>query len=113
MSVPAHGNHHTPRSGHFQAATTHPMPVPCARLPEAGPDAENATVSIAEFRDSDRAYLAWMAAHVNGYVINIGRSGRGYARLHRVACATITSRPRSPAPTSRSARRRSQNLISG
>ncbi len=92
MSVPAHGNHHTPRSGHFQAATTHPMPVPCARLPEAGPHAENATVSIAEFRDSDRGYLAWLAAHGDGYVINIGRSGRGHGRLHRAACGTITSR---------------------
>ena len=50
-------------------------------------------MSIAEFRDSDAGYLAWLAAHGDGYVINIGRSGRGYARLHRAACGTITSRP--------------------
>ncbi len=34
-----------------------------------------------------------LAATRDGYVINIGRSQRGYARLHRAACGTITSRP--------------------
>ena len=50
-------------------------------------------VSIAEFRDSDEAFLAWLVAHPDGYVINIGRSERGYARLHRASCSTITRRP--------------------
>ena len=50
-------------------------------------------VSVEEFRDNDADYLAWVAAHRDGYVINIGRSGRGYARLHRATCGTITSRP--------------------
>jgi hypothetical protein len=50
-------------------------------------------MSIAEFRDSDSDYLGWVAAHGDGYVVNIGRSGRGYARLHRAGCPTITSRP--------------------
>jgi hypothetical protein len=50
-------------------------------------------MSIAEFRDSDSDYLDWVAAHGDGYVVNIGRSGRGYARLHRAGCPTITSRP--------------------
>jgi hypothetical protein len=48
---------------------------------------------VEEFRDRDADYLAWVAAHRSGYVINIGRSGRGYARLHRATCGTITSRP--------------------
>jgi hypothetical protein len=30
--------------------------------------------------------------HGSGYVINIGRSGRGNATLHRASCGTITSR---------------------
>jgi len=34
-------------------------------------------MSIAEFRDSDSDYLGWVAAHGDGYVVNIGRSGRG------------------------------------
>jgi hypothetical protein len=50
-------------------------------------------MSVEEFRDSDADYLGWVAAHRDGYVINIGRSQRGYARLHRAACGTITSRP--------------------
>jgi hypothetical protein len=49
-------------------------------------------MSIEEFRDRDADYLRWVAAHRDGYVINIGRSGRGYARLHRATCGTITSR---------------------
>jgi hypothetical protein len=50
-------------------------------------------MSVEEFRDRDADYLSWVAAHRDGYVINIGRSGRGYARLHRASCGTITSRP--------------------
>lgn len=50
-------------------------------------------MSIAEFRDSDEAYLAWLAAHPGGYVINIGRGERGSARLHRADCGTIIRRP--------------------
>ena len=50
-------------------------------------------MSIAEFRDNDAAFLAWLSAHGDGYVINIGRGGRGYARLHRADCGTITRRP--------------------
>jgi hypothetical protein len=50
-------------------------------------------MSIEEFRDRDSDYLGWVAAHPDGYVINIGRSRRGYARLHRATCGTITSRP--------------------
>jgi hypothetical protein len=47
--------------------------------------------AVAEFRESDRDYLEWIAAHPGGFVINIGRSGRGTAVLHRADCATITS----------------------
>jgi hypothetical protein len=50
-------------------------------------------MSVEEFRDRDADYLGWVAAHRDGHVINIGRSGRGYARLHRVTCGTITRRP--------------------
>jgi hypothetical protein len=49
-------------------------------------------MSVEEFRDRDADYLGWVAGHRDGYVINIGRSGRGYARLHRATCGTITSR---------------------
>jgi hypothetical protein len=49
-------------------------------------------MSIEEFRDRDAEYLGWVAAHPDGYVINIGRSQRGYVRLLCAACGTITSR---------------------
>jgi Swt1-like HEPN len=49
--------------------------------------------TVVEFRDCDGDYLAWVAAHGSGYVINIGRSGRGPAMLHRADCRTITNRP--------------------
>jgi hypothetical protein len=46
-------------------------------------DVEPAVVSAREFREDDSGYLAWIAAHPGGYVINIRR---GYnpsdARLH-------------------------------
>jgi hypothetical protein len=48
--------------------------------------------TVVEFRDRDRDYLAWVAVHGSGYVISIGRSGRGYATLRRASCGTITSR---------------------
>jgi hypothetical protein len=49
--------------------------------------------AIEKFRDRDGDYLAWVAAHGTGYVINVGRSGGGLAVLHRASCGTITSRP--------------------
>ena len=50
-------------------------------------------MSVEEFRDRDADYMGWVTAHRDGYVINVGRSGRGYARLHRATCGTITRRP--------------------
>jgi hypothetical protein len=50
-------------------------------------------MSVEEFQDRDADYLGWVAAHPDGYVINVARSRRGYLRLHRAACGTITSRP--------------------
>ena len=40
-------------------------------------------MSVREFRDDDAGYLAWLAAHRDGYVINIERS---YSAT-RSACA--------------------------
>lgn len=46
---------------------------------------------VVEFRDRDRDYLAWVAAHPAGYVINTSSVGRGNATLHRLPCVTITN----------------------
>lgn len=50
-------------------------------------------VTVKRFQDRDAEYLNWVEEHRGGYVINIGRSGRGITRLHRASCWTITSRP--------------------
>jgi hypothetical protein len=50
-------------------------------------------MTVERFQDRDADYLDWMAENHAGYVINVSRSGRGIARLHRASCRTITSRP--------------------
>ncbi len=44
-----------------------------------------------EFRDDDAGYLAWLAAHPHGYVVNIARNHSvSAARLHRAHCRTVS-----------------------
>jgi len=48
-------------------------------------------MSAREFRDDDAGYLHWLAAHPDGYVINIGRGrSAAEARLHHAGCRTIS-----------------------
>lgn len=54
--------------------------------------AERLDVEI--FRDDDHGYLAWLAAHPAGFVLNVNRSPRpDYLILHRASCRTISGRP--------------------
>lgn len=40
--------------------------------------------------DDDPRYQRWRDAHPDGYVVNIGRSGRSdHARLHRATCKWV------------------------
>jgi hypothetical protein len=51
---------------------------------------ENEAMSVREFRDDDADYLAWIAAHPDGYVINIARNYYvTAARVHHADCWTI------------------------
>jgi hypothetical protein len=51
----------------------------------------NADPDVGEFRDDDAGYLAWLAAHPDGYVINILRShSANSSRVHRAGCWTIS-----------------------
>jgi hypothetical protein len=44
---------------------------------------EDEAMSVREFRDDDAGYLAWQAAHPDGYVINIARiQNATAARVH-------------------------------
>ncbi|MGH2893183.1 MAG: hypothetical protein ACRDPM_07940, partial [Solirubrobacteraceae bacterium] len=47
-------------------------------------------MSSQEFRDRDGDYLNWIAAHPDGFVINVQRSHSPIdARLHQASCWTI------------------------
>lgn len=48
-------------------------------------------MAVFEPRD-DAAYLAWLAAYPDGYVINAAPSGRGYVLLHCATCSHIRTR---------------------
>lgn len=49
---------------------------------------------ITTFADNDAAYLAWVAAHPSGFVINALRTPKsGPVLLHRAACKFITGTP--------------------
>jgi hypothetical protein len=49
---------------------------------------------VIEFVDSDAGYLAWIADHSNGFVVNAERRPRAsYLILHRATCGTITGKP--------------------
>ena len=44
--------------------------------------------------DGDTGYLAWVAGHPRGCVVNTFRkSDRRYLMLHRATCGTITGNP--------------------
>jgi len=62
-------------------------------LPLPSP-ARPGTIEVEIFRDDDEGYLAWVAAHPRGFVLNAARSPRSdYLILHRATCRTITGRP--------------------
>jgi len=53
---------------------------------------EDGAMGAREYCDDDDGYLAWLAAHPEGYVINIARGHyAGDARAHHAGCRTISS----------------------
>jgi hypothetical protein len=66
---------------------THPSPAPFR--PEVKP-----SNGVLVFRDDEAGYLAWIARHRQGFVLNANRSPTPrYLILHRASCWTITGRP--------------------
>lgn len=59
----------------------------------SGDASVNGIVSVEVFQDRDDDYLKWVNEHHAGYVINVGRSRSGVAKLHHAECRTITARP--------------------
>ena len=60
-----------------------------------------------EFIDDDLNYLSWVAAHPDGYVLNVRRSpDPRYVILHRANCKSISNEAHAPgAYTGRSYRK--------
>lgn len=51
-------------------------------------------MAVCEFRSNDDGYVAWLAGHRDGFVVNILPScSPNGARLHRAQCRTINGRP--------------------
>lgn len=62
--------------------------------------------AIIEFVDDDAAYLAWLAGHPTGFVLNVRRKPDStYVVLHRASCGTIAMARRSGAYTGGSYRK--------
>jgi len=58
--------------------------------------APGATIAnmIIEFMDDDQGYVAWLADHPDGYVLNCERPPRpAYLKLHQATCGTINGAP--------------------
>jgi hypothetical protein len=50
--------------------------------------------SVSWFLDEDDLYLAWVARHSHGYVLNCEREPRPpYLVLHRASCWTVSGTP--------------------
>lgn len=77
------GQHSTPSAA---------APALAARRP--GVPAAAAGLAVEIFRDDDAGYLAWLARHPEGYVLNAARSPRpNNLVLHRASCRTINGVP--------------------
>lgn len=70
-------------------------PSPSTRPPgPAGSAESDAGPEVEVFRDDDAGYLAWLAEHPDGFVLNVARPPRAnYLILHRASCRTISGRP--------------------
>lgn len=76
-----------------QAALAQMTTTPGER-PRPAADPGSRTAGVREFRDDDEGYLAWIAEHPDGYVINILRGlNPTTARVHRARCRTVTGTP--------------------
>ena len=58
---------------------------------------EEKAMNVREFCDDDAGYLAWLANHPDGYVINVARNRRPTDALtHHAGCRTISGQRRRP-----------------
>jgi hypothetical protein len=78
------------------------MPAGCrppTPFPKRPALVEDKAMSTHEFRDDDAGYLAWLATHPDGYVINIARGHSAtQARVHHAGCGTISGQNPSGGP---------------
>lgn len=71
-----------------------PQPAVTDDVRPPRPHAAASAPAVQIFRDDDDGYVAWLARHPTGFVLNTGRSPRpNYLILHRATCRTINGRP--------------------
>lgn len=83
----------------WQRSPGSPLPGPnrpAEPIREGVPDREmgDSDMSVTKFQDDDAGYLAWLAAHPRGFVLNAERKPQSSNLiLHRASCWTIGGRP--------------------
>lgn len=87
----ARGPNDSARVDDSARADASPAVVGAVGDPRPGAAAVRGDENAREFRDDDDGYLAWIADHPDGYVINIvrGHTPAG-ARIHRAGCWTVS-----------------------
>jgi hypothetical protein len=71
-----------------------PATARAERLPTGDAGAVATDAELAVFSDDEDGYLAWLAEHPDGYVLNSYRNpSASYLKLHRAACGRIQGAP--------------------
>jgi hypothetical protein len=90
-AAPSRSEDGQPLLGHGRSEPSRGGP---ASLGSGGPSERTDMWEIVTFIDDDTGYLAWIAAHPDGYVVNTHRTRtQSYLILHRSRCHTISGRP--------------------
>lgn len=86
----------TGRNGPTAPEAPSRVEAPAGRVtPWPGPPRDEPTSDVVvTFLDDDAGYLAWLATHPGGFVLNSEREPRaGYLVLHRATCGSLRPRP--------------------
>jgi hypothetical protein len=74
-------------------------PAPLGKDPGAFPVCQHSGDTATEFNNDEEGCLAWLAAHPDGFVLNLSRTcAPGYIVLHRASCSSISNYTRMARP---------------
>ena len=73
-----------------------------AMTARGGPQVTDSATGVALFRNDEAGYLAWIASHQSGWVVNTDRTPKAtYLQLHKASCPTISEERTAGAYTER------------